>query len=551
MSRQDIDISIIIVNYNVKHFAEQCLRSVEAATGSLSVEVFLVDNGSSDESVEYLRSRFPSVTIIDNGENLGFGRANNIAFKRAQGRYLFVLNPDTLLGEDTLHALVEYMDEHPRAGAAGPKILTRDGSFDVTSKRGFPTPWVAFCRFSGLARLFPMSEFFGRYDLLYLSPDQPAEIDSLVGSCMIVRSDVYREIGGFDEDYFMFGEDIDWCYRMKQTGWQIHYAPVTTIVHFKGESTRRSNINRDRAFYGAMHLFVEKHFRGRYPLIAHRLIDLGILFAGAAARARRIWRRWIYPVLDWLCLFLILWLARIIRWGEFGLNFPVVFAMVIQASAWTASLAGFGAYMSKRGLTAPLVRGMMLGFLVNSSFTYFFKQFAFSRFLNLFGLVVGGLVIWGWRNALKKLRKTSGWRRFYQRRTLIVGVGEVGRKIVNRIRSEQDLPYQTVGFIDPDETSVGSLISDLPVLGSERDLSRLVMQEEIEEVLFAYEKVDHIRVLEVVGQIGEKRGVNFKIIAPETTIQPDGQIPLLTLDYLSPRGLSQSLRKITTLVMKR
>jgi len=551
VSRQDIDISIIIVNYNVKHFAEQCLRSVEAATGSLSVEVFLVDNGSSDESVEYLRSRFPSVTIIDNGENLGFGRANNIAFKRAQGRYLFVLNPDTLLGEDTLHALVEYMDEHPRAGAAGPKILTRDGSFDVTSKRGFPTPWVAFCRFSGLARLFPMSEFFGRYDLLYLSPDQPAEIDSLVGSCMIVRSDVYREIGGFDEDYFMFGEDIDWCYRMKQTGWQIHYAPVTTIVHFKGESTRRSNINRDRAFYGAMHLFVEKHFRGRYPLIAHRLIDLGILFAGAAARARRIWRRWIYPVLDWLCLFLILWLARIIRWGEFGLNFPVVFAMVIQASAWTASLAGFGAYMSKRGLTAPLVRGMMLGFLVNSSFTYFFKQFAFSRFLNLFGLVVGGLVIWGWRNALKKLRKTSGWRRFYQRRTLIVGVGEVGRKIVNRIRSEQDLPYQTVGFIDPDETSVGSLISDLPVLGSERDLSRLVMQEEIEEVLFAYEKVDHIRVLEVVGQIGEKRGVNFKIIAPETTIQPDGQIPLLTLDYLSPRGLSQSLRKITTLVMKR
>ncbi len=551
MNRQDIDISIIIVNYNVKHFAEQCLRSVEAATGSLSVEVFLVDNGSSDGSVEYLKSRFPSVNIIDNGENLGFGRANNIAFKRAQGRYLFVLNPDTLLGEDTLQALVGYMDEHPRAGAAGPKILTRYGSFDVTSKRGFPTPWVAFCRFSGLARLFPRSEFFGRYDLLYLPPDQPAEIDSLVGSCMIVRSDVYREIGGFDEDYFMFGEDIDWCYRMKQAGWQIHYAPVTTIVHFKGESTRRSNINRDRTFYGAMHLFVEKHFRGRYPLIAHRLIDLGILLAAAAARARRIWRRWIYPVLDWFCLFLILWLARIIRWGEFGLNFPVVFAMIIQASAWTASLAGFGVYKSRRGLTAPLVRGMLLGFLVNSSFTYFFKQFAFSRFLNLFGLVVGGLVIWGWRAGLKKLRKTSGWRRFYQRRTLIVGVGEVGRKIVDRIRSEQDLPYLTVGFIDPDESSVGSLINDLPVLGSERDLSRLVLQEEIEEVLFAYERVDHIRVLEVVGQIGEKRGVNFKIIAPETTIQPDGQIPLLTLDYLSPRGLSQSLRKITTLVMKR
>ncbi|HHE46498.1 MAG TPA: glycosyltransferase [Bacteroidetes bacterium] len=545
------DISIIIVNYNVKHFAEQCLRSVAAATGSLNVEVFLVDNGSGDGSVEYLRSRFPAVKIIDNGGNLGFGRANNIAFRQAKGRYLLVLNPDTLLGEDTLQLLVEYMDANPQVGAVGPKILTRDGSFDTTSKRSFPTPWVAFCRFSGLARLFPRSKLFGRYDLLYLDPDQPAEVDSLVGSCMMVRSEVYRQVGGFDEDYFMYGEDIDWCYRIKQAGWQIHFAPVTTIVHFRGESTRRSNVNRDRAFYGAMHLFVEKHFRGRYPLFTHRLIDFGILLAGTAAQIRRVWRRWVWPAFDWSCLFLVLWLARIIRWGVVELNLPALFAMVIQSSVWTASLAGFGAYKARRGLTAPLIWGMLLGFLVNSSFTYFFKQFAFSRFLNLFGLVVGGLLILGWRIALKKLRRTSGWRRFYQRRTLVVGVGENGRKTIQRIRSDRDLPYLAVGFIDPDESSVGSLIDDLPVLGCEHDISRLVQQEEIEEVLFAYEKVDHVRVLKTVGLIGKKRGVNFKIIAPESTIQPDGHIPLLSVDYLSPRGFGKSLRKITTLMIKR
>ncbi|MCF7811838.1 glycosyltransferase family 2 protein, partial [bacterium] len=198
-----IDVSVIIVNYNVKSFAEQCLHSVSAAIGNLSVEVFVIDNGSTDGSVEYLKSRFPSFKIIDNGENVGFGKANNIGLEKSCGKYLLILNPDTLIAEDTLKSLSQYLDANLKVGAVGPKILTREGAFDITSKRGFPTPWVAFSRLSGLSRIFPKSPTFGKYDLLYLDPDQSAEVDSLVGSCMMVRREAYQQTGGFDEDYFM------------------------------------------------------------------------------------------------------------------------------------------------------------------------------------------------------------------------------------------------------------------------------------------------------------------------------------------------------------
>ena len=550
-NRNQIDVSVIIVNHNVKYFAEQCLRSVEAATGSLSVEVFLVDNGSTDGSVEYLKPRFPDVEFIEPGENLGFGKGNNLALKRAQGRFLLILNPDTLLGEDSLEKLIDYLDVHPEVGAAGPKILTREGCFDVTSKRGFPTPWVAFCRLSGLSRLFPRSKVFGRYDLLYLSPDEHAEVDSLDGACMMIRKEAYRKVGGFDEDFFMYGEDLDLCYRINQAGYRIHYAPVTKIVHFKGESSRRSSINRVRAFYDAMYLFVDKHFKHRYPFFAHWLIYIGIFLAETAAHVRRVWRRVIWPLADWLGILLMLALGRIIRWGVIGLSLPVGFSLVVQASVWTVSLLGFGAYGSRRGQTSPLIWGMLLGFLVNSSFTYFFKQFAYSRFVTLFGLAAGLIFIIGWRTALRQLRKTGAWRRFYQRRTLIVGVGETSQKTVKQIRTGGELPYHLIGFVDPDESAIGSLIDGLPVLGNEGELSLLIEQEEIEEVFFAFDKVDHIRVLETISRIGRKRGINFKIIAPDSPVQPDGRIPLLSLEYLRPRGFGQSLRKITTLIMKR
>lgn len=545
-----IDVSIIIVNYNVKHFADQCLRSIFASQNEIRYEVLLVDNSSSDGSVEYLQSRHPNVEYIVNDKNVGFGRANNIALKRAQGRYLLILNPDTILGEDSLSAMIEYMDAHPKAGAMGPKILTRDGSFDISSKRGFPTPWVAFCRLSGLGRIFPRSKLFGKYNLLYLDPDKSAEVDSLAGSCMLVKQEVYEEVGGFDEDFFMYGEDIDWCYRIKAAGWQIHYAPVTRIVHFKGESTRRSRIDRDRAFYGAMHLFVEKRLKGHYSAFAHRLIDLGIILALVVSRLTHLWKYALWPLIDWVGLWSILALGRFLRWGAFGLNFNTGLAVTIQATIWILCLAVLGVYRRNRGQLMPVVWSMALGFLVNSSFTYFFKQFAFSRFLNLFGLVVGGFFVWGWRMLLRELRGTHLYHKFYNRRTLLVGTGQVGRAVLKRLNSG-DLPYVPVGFIDPEKSMIGNLIDGFPVLGEEDDLPRLVEQEEIDEVLFAYEQSNYNRVLDRISHLSRKKGVNFKVITPEITQQENGFIPFLSVEYLSPNVAKNRLRKVATLVLGR
>jgi len=542
-----LDVSIIIVNYNVKYFVEQCLWSIDASRGQLKIEILVVDNASQDGSLEYLKPRFPEVKFISNIENIGFGRANNLALAQASGRYLLVLNPDTLLGEDTLSAMVEYLEAHPKAGAIGPKLLNRYGIFDKNSKRGLPTPWAAFCRISGLSRLFPRSRFFGKYDLLYLDPDQPAKIDALPGACMMVRMEVYEQVGGFDEDYFMYGEDIDWSYRIAKADWEIHYAPVTKIVHFQGESTRRSNLNRDHAFYGAMHLFADKHFRGKYSWFAHYLINFGIILAWMVSRLKSIWKMVFWQFVDGFGLWCIIAVGRWIRWGMIGLNWPVTIALSIQSIVWVASMAGFGVYKRRRGQNAPLFWGMLLGFLINSSFIYFFKQFAYSRFVTLFGVLVGGLFVWGWRAAIRRFIKTEYWQGFLRRRVIIIGIGNIGREVWKRLKTDGTLPYTTVGFIDPEELAVGSIIDELPVIGGEDDLERLLKQEEIEEILFAYDRIDYERVLELVSRTGKLKGVDFKLITSDLIHQSNKKIPLLSVEYLTPRGLIRSLRKITTI----
>ncbi len=470
---------------------------------------------------------------------------------KSLGKYLLILNPDTILGEDTLRKLYDYMEDNPAVGICGPKILTREGNFDIGSKRGIPTPWVAFSRLSGLAYLFPKSRTFGGYDLLYLNENEIADVDALSGSCMLIRREAYEQTGGFDEDYFMYGEDIDLCYRYSGNGWKVRYVPITKIVHFRGESTRRSDIDKDSAFYGAMHLFVSKHFKGRYPAVAHLFIDFGIVLAMSFSKIKKLLRVIIWPSIDLISLWIVLAASRIIRWGSVLLSLPVVGVISLQAIVWTACLTGFGAYGRARGQVKPLALGMILGFFINSSFTYFFKQFAYSRFVNIFGLVVGFIAIWSWRKLIKAAGKTGFWVSFHKRRSLIVGKESVAKRVIHKLQTQERLPYLPVGVIDPDEDSIGKFIEGLPVLGGEAEIDFLVELEEIEEVIFAYEHPDYVRVLESVNRIKSRRGVNFKVIPPESTQAPDADIPFLTVEYLTPRGMNGVLRKFSTLIFKR
>lgn len=262
-----MDISIIIVSYNVRYFLRQCLESiwVSARKSGLEVEVFVVDNDSSDHSVGYLRAsfpftRYPHLHLIANTQNVGFGRANNQALRKACGRYILFINPDTIITEDTLTDCFRFAEKLRDLGAIGVRMLSARGEFSLESRRGLPTPWVAFCKMSGLCSLFPKNRFLGHYYMRYLAEDEAAEIEIVSGAFMFCSHKALQETGGFDEQFFMYGEDIDLSYRLLQAGYHNWYLP-TPIVHYKGESTHKGSYRYVHTFYKAMLIFFRKHFR--------------------------------------------------------------------------------------------------------------------------------------------------------------------------------------------------------------------------------------------------------------------------------------------------
>lgn len=267
-------LSIIIVNYNVKYLLEQCLRSVRAAAKDMEVEVIVVDNGSADGSVDYLRPLFPEVQFIENTGNPGFAAANNQALRLCRGRYVLLLNPDTIVADDTLRSACRFMDRHPEAGAVGVKMIDAHGAFLPESKRSFPTPWVSFCKLFGLSRLFPYSRRFAAYSLPYLSADGIHQVDVLSGAFMLLRSEALQRIGLLDEAFFMYGEDIDLSYRMITAGYKNFYLPLC-ILHYKGESTRYADPRYLDAFYDAMLIFYRKHYP-RASRLAIGLVSLAV-----------------------------------------------------------------------------------------------------------------------------------------------------------------------------------------------------------------------------------------------------------------------------------
>ncbi len=256
-------LSVIIINYNVKYFLEQCLYSVQQALQGIDGEIIVIDNHSADGSLDYLRPAFPGVRFIANTENTGFSKANNQGWRMATGDYILFLNPDTLLAEDCLRLSLAAMEQQPRAGALGIRMIDGSGRYLPESKRGNPTPMVSFYKLSGLTRLFPRSEIFARYYLGHLSPTKNQDVEVLAGAYMMVRKTVLEATGGFDERFFMYGEDVDLSYRIRQLGYKNLYLADSTIIHFKGESTKK-DAKYVTLFYKAMALFVEKHY-GKQP----------------------------------------------------------------------------------------------------------------------------------------------------------------------------------------------------------------------------------------------------------------------------------------------
>jgi len=269
-----MDLSIIIVNYNVKDYLADCLNSIRQSVNNLLIEIIVVDNNSKDDSKLFLTPLFPEVKFIWLDENFGFGKANNIAIKQAKGKYILMLNPDTIVAEDTLFNMFQYMENNPQVGITGCKVLNSDGTFQISCKRGFPTPWASFCKLFGLQKLFPKYKLFSKYNLTYLSENEIHKVDAVSGCFMFCDGALIKQIGGFDERYFMFAEDLDLCTQVQLKNRDIMYVPNCCITHFKGESTKRSDLFAVEQMYNAMKQFADKYYSGSKFLIF--LIKIGI-----------------------------------------------------------------------------------------------------------------------------------------------------------------------------------------------------------------------------------------------------------------------------------
>ncbi len=533
-----IDVSVVIVTYNVRAFLEQALRSVARASQRLSVETFVVDNASVDGTVEMVRERFPQVHVLANEDNVGFGKANNQAIRQARGRHVFILNPDTVVQEDTLRALADFLDARPDCGAAGPAILNPDGTFAPESRRAFPTPEVAFYRISGLSRLFPRHPRLGRYNMTYLPRDEPSEVDALSGSCMMVRrralylhrtradeplSDstpepppnhppdpTSTEHGGgaglFDPAFFMYGEDLDWCYRIQQAGWTICFTPDTHIIHYKGESTKKGELRYVRVFYGAMLRFAEKHAADEKlggPML-HTALRLAI-FGRAAVSVVSQWMRRLLPlVLDLVGAFAAFVGAGWLRTGEWDrlagrfLWVATLFSVVTVG----ATLVAGGYRMGLRGLRLrpPLV-GVATGFGATAIVSFFAPQIGFSRWIVGVGALLALAWVIGWR-IVRRRRRLGG------RRALYVGPRKEADALGERLALLPRPPFDLIGFAF-DQPGRGQT----RYLGPLRGLRDLVRLRSVDQLVFSPDAIPTYDVLGWMQSLSDLP-VQFRMLAP-------------------------------------
>lgn len=523
-----MDISVIIVNYNVKEFLRGTLVSVERALahGKLEGEIFVVDNNSADDSVEMVREEFPHVHLLAQNVNLGFGKANNLAAHQATGDYILLLNPDTIVGEDTLQTMVAFMKANPDTGLSGCKLLNADGSFQDPCRRGFPTPWASFTKLFGLSKLFPKSKLFSQYYLSYLPIDETYEVDAVSGAFMFLSRAAWEATGGFDEAYFMYGEDLDLCYRVKKAGFKVFYVPTTATIHFRGESTKRSAINEVQVFYDAMHIFVKKNY-GASRLFALTL-RLGIFLRTLVAVLKKHKGAALMASLDALAVavsvLLVCWLLLDNPFGLPSVDYP--FAILAPMLIVVLVLASLGAYgIDSRRKTKPVLLAAPTTLIILSSLTYFFKDFASSRSLLLAhaGLMTGLLSFV--RLGMKMIDRVrfggDKSARPALRNTVIVGTNEEALRIAALLKRTQFIRrYNVVGFIANDLTRLQEqLLPEAPIVGDTGMLAKVVREYKISEVIFATHAISYSDMLTLMQRVADEnlsRFVNFNVV-PEAS----------------------------------
>ncbi len=508
-----IDISVIIVNYNVKELLEQCINSIITASSNLKVEIIVVDNNSFDGSITYLKNKFPdqlNLKLIESPLNLGFAKANNLGAKEAQGEYLLILNPDTILQEDTLAKSLKYYKSNNGIGALTCKLILPNGKLDLACRRSFPTPSVAIYRILGLSRIFPGSKTFGTYNLTYLDENETYEVDAIVGAFMLIKKDIYDNVKGFDEDYFMYGEDLDLCFRIKKAGYKIYYYPGTSIIHYKGESTKKSSISYVNNFYGAMQIFVKKNLKSSFWLM-NFLIMLTIIYRAAFSYFVRLLRNNYPTLLDLIFIVSGMILAIYQRFDFFPFEAYTVVIFVYTA-IWLITLALSGSYnkTEKFSLVKPL-NGILIGFFVNSSFTYFFNEYAFSRAVVLRTVINAYLFIAAWRVLAKIVKFSKSKSIFKTSNTLIVGKNDETESFISKLKTRVDSEYEFIGYISPNTEHTNGFIGNL------NNLQDIVISSKIKNIVFAKNELSNQLILNLMWSF-KNYNISFKILTGDSDI---------------------------------
>ena len=494
-------ISVIVVNYKVPECLGEMIRSLCQADLIEQAEIVVVDNASGDDSHK-LVAEFPEIKWIQLKNNIGFGKACNVGAQNARGEFILLINPDTVVAKNTLSVSVDFMQSHPEAGLMGPKILNPDGTLQPGCRRSFPTPLVAFYRFSGLSRIYPESKNFGKYNLTFLNPDQPSKVDAISGSFMFIRRSLFNSIGGFDEQFFMYGEDLDLCWRIREHGFQVWYNPKTQIIHRKGRSSAKNLLRSRIAFYEAMVIFSKKyrHFRGGF--FPNWLIFLGIILQASINIGASILNHFTTAIIDLLTINSVLYIGMNLRFSNANpYNSDQILQIIsihfLMSLSFIFMFTYNGIYSKKKySVSNALLSGMLASLVIFAS-VYFLKSVAFSRIV--FGLtsIAISLLLVAWREIIPKIRKQFKQIIFAPYKILIIGNGPVSSQIIKNI--EEQNGGKIVGILWSDGDSWPGEYDGYQVLGSVNDIKSVFRRHKIDTLLIATDYPWYSRIIETLS----------------------------------------------------